>query len=338
MKISIVVPIYNAEQYLTECIESVVNQTNENWELILVNDGSTDKSAEICDAYATKYQRKIFAYHKKNEGQYLTRVFGINKASGEYVGFLDADDSLESVYVDTLLKNVKKSDILCFGFCEWRENSKKFVKLPIDDLKKYYANDMDLQCIYSQIINGELTGSMCLKVFKTSLMKSISTDSEEVCTKRYGEDAYQSFYAISKAKSITYLNYPLYCYRINLEGASAGYESRMLDYFNTRYVFEMLYANILNDNNSDLRERLIARNFNETVYHMLKFYRSADSSKRRREIVSHDWSEYLISMTESQFMDNKYIRKAYIKVWNAFRNQKYLEIYIREKFKRFIGW
>ena len=95
MKISIVVPVYNCEKYVGDCIESVINQSNDNWELILVNDGSTDKSAEICNSYAEKYRQKIFAFHKENEGQFLTRKFGILKCTGDYVGFLDADDLLD---------------------------------------------------------------------------------------------------------------------------------------------------------------------------------------------------------------------------------------------------
>ena len=98
IKFSIIVPVYNTEQYIEECILSVLAQTYKNFELILVNDGSTDNSGLFIDLYANKDQR-IKSYHKKNEGQIVTRNFAISKASGDFFVFLDSDDTLEK---DTL--------------------------------------------------------------------------------------------------------------------------------------------------------------------------------------------------------------------------------------------
>lgn len=91
-KLSIVVPVYNCVDYLSECIESILNQTFRDFELILVDDGSTDGSGKICDAYAAKYPESIFVSHKTNGGAASARNAGIDSARGRYIGFVDSDD------------------------------------------------------------------------------------------------------------------------------------------------------------------------------------------------------------------------------------------------------
>lgn len=91
MKVSIIVPVFNAEKYLRECIESVIAQTLGDYELILVNDGSTDSSAAICDEYSSLDSR-IQVFHKPNDGPASAKNFGTERAQGEYIIFLNADD------------------------------------------------------------------------------------------------------------------------------------------------------------------------------------------------------------------------------------------------------
>ena len=92
--VSIIVPVYNVENYLTECIESTLKQTYHNVEIILIDDGSTDRSGKICDTYANKDNR-IKVFHKKNGGLSDARNMGIGKVTGEYIYFLDSDDILD---------------------------------------------------------------------------------------------------------------------------------------------------------------------------------------------------------------------------------------------------
>ena len=90
-KVSVIIPVYNVEQYLNRCIDSVLNQTYKDFEIILVDDGSTDKSGEICDVYAEKDSR-ITVIHKENGGLSDARNFGIDAARGDFLTFLDSDD------------------------------------------------------------------------------------------------------------------------------------------------------------------------------------------------------------------------------------------------------
>lgn len=115
-KVSIVVPIYNAEKYIASCLESIVHQIYQNWEVLLINDGSTDRSGEICDQYAQADER-IKVFHRKNCGVSATRNYGIEHATGRYIMFIDSDDAIED---NTLSDNVAKmeesgADVLIYG-------------------------------------------------------------------------------------------------------------------------------------------------------------------------------------------------------------------------------
>ena len=114
---SFVVPVYNVEQYLGKCIESVLGQTYSDFELILVDDGSTDSSGKICDSYQEKDNR-IHVIHKKNAGVSAARNVGIEQARGEYICFIDSDDWIESNYLSEIKAEIADFDILFFG-CVW---------------------------------------------------------------------------------------------------------------------------------------------------------------------------------------------------------------------------
>lgn len=107
--ISIIVPVYNVEEYLSKCLDSIVNQTYKNLEIILIDDGSTDNSGIICDEYS-EGDTRIKVIHKKNKGVSNTRNIGIENASGEYILFVDADDEIEKDYIYVMIKEVIQSD------------------------------------------------------------------------------------------------------------------------------------------------------------------------------------------------------------------------------------
>ena len=122
-KISIIVPIYNAEKFLNKCIKSILKQTFENFELILVNDGSTDKSLDICNKYA-KSDKRIKVINKKNEGSVLARKRGIKEAKGDYVIFVDADDwiSINALEVINEEINNNNADVIVFNYYKVLKN------------------------------------------------------------------------------------------------------------------------------------------------------------------------------------------------------------------------
>lgn len=337
-RLSIVVPVYNAEKYLCECINSVIAQSNPNWELVLIDDGSLDNSGIICDNYANKYDN-IVAYHKENEGQFVSRLYGIKKASYEYVGFLDADDYLCSHYVNDVLKilDLYYPQILCFGFFEVFDSCTKEYELPFDNELMLFSGKK-IGDFFKEIINQHISGAMWSKVFLRDYILRVSLDCGEVNKKRFGEDAFQSYNYIIQANLICAYNKSLYYYRFVNNSASKGFENRELDYFNTKYVYKVLMNGIDYLNmDTDSQEIVQASNFNGAVYRILRYYRAAKTAKRRKEIVNYDWSTYLLDMTDDDIAKNSYIRKSYIKVWNAFKKKRHFEIYIRERIKK-IGW
>ena len=108
--ISIIVPVYNVEEYLKQCLDSILDQTYRNWELILVNDGSTDSSGLICQEYAEKDAR-IRYYEKENGGLSDARNYGIEQAQGEYLTFVDSDDFLDASHLNVLYNALVKNDV-----------------------------------------------------------------------------------------------------------------------------------------------------------------------------------------------------------------------------------
>ena len=129
-KVSIIVPIYNAEKTVKRCIDSILNQSYKNFELLLINDGSKDQSLKVIKEYKDK---RIVVIDKKNEGVARTRNLGIEKATGDYIMFIDNDDYIDNDYVDTYVNEIinSKSDLVIGGYR--RVNNKKkilFYKSP----------------------------------------------------------------------------------------------------------------------------------------------------------------------------------------------------------------
>ncbi len=166
--ISVIVPVYNSEKFLDKCIESILNQTFTDFEVILVDDGSTDKSGQICDIWAHKDSR-IKVMHQPNRGVSVARNNGIAAAKGEYIAFVDSDDSVNSDYLQLLYKNIHEHD-LAIGTTRMdimRENRQQL--LAVAD-KSYtllqFKKDMR-HTFQSQYINSPVN-----KLFKTEIIKN----------------------------------------------------------------------------------------------------------------------------------------------------------------------
>lgn len=146
--VSVIVPVYNVEKYLEQCVYSVINQTYKNLEIILVNDGSTDSSGSICDKLA-ELDKRIKVVHKENGGLSDARNVGIDVSSGDYIAFLDSDDWIDIECYEKLYKLIKKydADIACCNFKrvyketeELRHSSEEQIYSNIDALKEIYLN------------------------------------------------------------------------------------------------------------------------------------------------------------------------------------------------------
>ena len=128
-KVSVIVPVYNVEDYIEECLESLVNQTLEDIEIIVVNDGSPDNSQKIIDKYVEKYPNKIKSFIKENGGQGSARNLGIENSNGEYLSFVDSDDWLDKCALEKMYYIAKNNDsdiVICDMIDHYEDNTEKY--------------------------------------------------------------------------------------------------------------------------------------------------------------------------------------------------------------------
>lgn len=149
-KVSIIVPVYNVEKYLKRCVDSIIEQSYKNLEIILVDDGSKDNSFSICKEYESKDSR-VRIFHKENEGLGLTRNYGIEKSTGEYITFVDSDDYLTLDAVETMVEKaaVTNADVVVANMFYKDKEMKVMIEERLyegDDIKNIIINHMMGDC------------------------------------------------------------------------------------------------------------------------------------------------------------------------------------------------
>lgn len=213
LRFSIIVPVYNAEQFLEICIKSIVEQTYHKIELLLVDDGSTDRSADICAAWMSKDER-IRYFRQKNAGVSAARNLGLEKATGELIAFVDADDYIDLSFCNEMQRFFcdKKLDL---AFCERRDiypsskvlitgnNSSKFVKIP--SIEYEYDGYKERRAVWGAVYRREILSGL---QFPNEIF--------------VGEDALFLANAIKASQHIIYYDKALYNYRIQKESAYFG--------------------------------------------------------------------------------------------------------------------
>lgn len=210
-KLDVVIPIYNTDKYLRQCIESVINQTYKNLEIILVDDGSTDNSGRICDEYA-KMDDRIKVLHQENQGAILARMNGLKLVGGKYVTFVDSDDFVDLKLFEKLmqpLNNNKRIDISISPFTMYE--SGKY----ICHFKKYDASEINVNVARRLIYESKHIGwSMYAKIYKTKLFKNIRISNT---ANAYGEDIEFNWKILKKVKTAYYISFSGYYYRQHSE-------------------------------------------------------------------------------------------------------------------------
>jgi glycosyltransferase involved in cell wall biosynthesis len=205
--ISIIVPVYNLEKYLPRCIDSILHQTFKHFELILINDGSTDNSGEICNVYAKK-DKRIIVLHKENGGVAAARNAGLDIARGKYIGFVDNDDFIHPFMLEILYKKACQhaSDITVCDFLKVEENEKiDFSKRPIVEQIQYFTNIEALHQLYTE---RNLT-FVCPwnKLYRRELFEGLRYKEGFI-----SDDETVAHHLLFRSNKITYLTTPLYYY------------------------------------------------------------------------------------------------------------------------------
>lgn len=194
--ISVIVPVYNVSQYLPDCIESIIKQTYENLEIILVDDGSTDSSGEICDKYAQKDPR-IKVIHKENGGVASARNNGLKMLTGKYVGFVDSDDTISADMYEKLYLSLKETDsdisVCDCYYCSSPGNHKD----PNEDTETFLTFSRE-EALMEMYAGKYISAFVWNKLFKAEIIRDLRFDTDI----HVGEDLLFSSQAIIKSKKI----------------------------------------------------------------------------------------------------------------------------------------
>lgn len=229
--VSIIIPIYNVEKYLEKCIKSIINQTYRNLEIILINDGSTDESAKICEAYKELDNRIIFI-NKKNGGAASAKNEGLKVAKGDYITFVDSDDFVELDMIEYMVNTIKKynSDIVQCSFTNLYKNTEKFKqdkiieqKIGSKDFLELFITKWDSSLFWNKLFKREVIENVFFK--------------EGRCI----DDEFFTYKCVINSKSIVTSNKIVYNYRMRKSGVMKSERSQKqilkdrVDYLYERY-------------------------------------------------------------------------------------------------------
>lgn len=242
--VSIVVPIYNVEKYLDDCVKSLIGQSYENLEIILVDDGSIDASSKICDDYANRDER-VRVIHKENGGPSSSREFGINAATGDYLMIVDGDDWIDEETVETCLSAMLSDERCeCVMFSYVKEYPESSVPVHVIDGDRAYYGEEAEDKVYRRLfglVGDELAhperlaaiGSCCMKLYKTEIARR----GKYYHTNEVGsaEDALFCMHALHGVGGFVYIDKPFYHYRKTGTSLSTTYRPRLREQWNRLY-------------------------------------------------------------------------------------------------------
>lgn len=218
IKISIIIPVYNVENELANCIESILNQTHNNIELIIVDDGSKDNSASIIDEYVQKDNR-IVALHKNNEGVFKARLDGVAVSKGDYIGFVDGDDFVEEKMFETLLCNAVtyNADISHCGYQ---------MVFPDGHIVSYYGTGKKITQNHEQGIADLIRGDfvepgLCNKLYKKELFNALLKYNFDFTIKNM-EDLLMNYFLFKQAEVSIYEDLCFYHYVLRRNSAATS--------------------------------------------------------------------------------------------------------------------
>ncbi len=218
MKVSVIVPVYNVEKYLRKCLDSLVNQTFKDYEVILVNDGSTDSSQSIIDEYQSKYSC-IKAYQKENGGMSSARNLGLSYATGEYIAFVDSDDYVELFFLEEMYSRAKEanSDVVICDYYALNEEEKRYMKCHMN-----YSPDERIEyllsppMVWSKLIKKEIMD-------KIRFTEGIFYEDLDICIRLF-----------PFVNKISFVDKPLYNYYLQHSGSvmtQKTFNNHLLDIF-----------------------------------------------------------------------------------------------------------
>lgn len=205
-KISVIVPVYNTEKYLKRCLESILNQTYKDFEIIIINDGSTDNSKKIINEYIKNNPEKVKSYFQRNSGLSMARNFGIKKATGDYISFIDSDDFIDKNLFKNLENEIEKgTDLIKFKLITVNDNYKEKEKIAGPTFKNINGQEAFNRLVFKD----SLLEPACIYLYKKDLFVE---NNFEFSPNTYHEDFGLIPLVIIKSKTVTSLDVYGYYY------------------------------------------------------------------------------------------------------------------------------
>lgn len=279
-EISVIVPVYNAEKFLNQCIDSILTQDFSDFELLLIDDGSKDKSGKICDAYAQK-DRRVKVFHKENEGVSAARNLGIDNAKGEYIAFIDSDDYIDADYFSILMKD-DIFDLVVTGYTEIYPFKNSF------SFDNVVSAESKISCMLASCLNNELLFRVpWCKRYKLSILKANSVYFNP--SLKYAEDTIFVFTYLLFCHNLSFRSGIPYHYRVSTcAGMHFKYFLCSEDYILTINQYKLAYDNLTKHFN------FICPEFdNHTNKHVLMLY---FHSIEQRRFIFKGYSSYKRTM------------------------------------------
>ena len=257
-QVSIIVPVYNVENYIERCLNSLVNQTFKDIEIITINDGSTDKSLELLNKYA-KEDIRISVIDLGDEGVSYCRNLGIEKANGKYIMFVDSDDWIDSSMVEVMYKKAEENKldlVMCSYIREFKDHSKeKIFNLPQEII--YKDNEVKNELlrklvgpIKEELSNPEMLdalGTVWGKLYRADILKENKIKFVDLKEIGSAEDTLFNIFTFNYLKKVMFLNKPMYHYwRDNPKSVTSQYNPKLKE---QRKVFFKYISNFLKENN-----------------------------------------------------------------------------------------
>lgn len=226
--VSIIVPVYNVEKYLRECLDSIVKQTYKNIEIILVDDGSTDGSSEICDEYAKKDER-IKVIHTSNKGVAEARITGFAVSLGKYISFVDADDFVDLFFIEIMLREINNTNaemVVC-QYYQYENDTGVLTKSTVRPDVGYYNKDKIIKILSTNFLYDEYIGMaafppyLCVTLINRSILYT-SINAQEGLS--FNEDQVCMFAILMNLNSLSSIPNRLYYYRRHSSQATSIYK------------------------------------------------------------------------------------------------------------------
>lgn len=243
MKFSIIVPVYNADKYLQKCIDSLLNQTYGNFEVVFVNDGSKDNSLNILKQ-AEKNDSRIKVVDQNNTGVFQARLNGISAASNDYFLFVDSDDTIALNMLEIVSEAIQKhdADLVIFNYIRCDDEGNTLLKMPaLYEHEKIFDEKNRIELL-NKIVTDDVLNSLCFKCMKKEYAYQIHEKNMYHHVKM-GEDLLQSLPSLMNFKRAIYLDEALYFYRDNL--ASATHKTKVSYAYDYQCVRSVIYQDVI---------------------------------------------------------------------------------------------